>query len=700
MKKLSLLIVTLILALCVALPALAEADFTFDRTVRTVFEGQTLQLQLIRQNGALEEGTITYSSSAPKIGSVDENGLVTGHKKGEVTITATLKVGKRTYKGSITLTVQRAVTEVTVLEDEMVVFAPGDPVIETVMEPKEDSAEADFRVAVLQMGRDQSFRASLLPKDASDRHFTVTSSDPEVARAVGTTTLRPVAPGECVATIASTTNPEVFVQYRVLVTQPVKSVTLTAEKKRTGVGGTIEVIPEIKPADATITALEWSSDNTKVATVDENGIVTGVGKGTATIKARAADGTKRYGTIQITIAQQPTEIELNAYQISVPVGSYKNMSATVLPKNANNKEVVWSSSDESVAKINSYGRVTPVSRGTCVITCTSKEAPEVFVTANVEVTQPVTRVAFNEKEVTVNVGSSVRVYWSTTPADASDPSVTLKSNSEKIATVSQDGVIYGVKRGSATITATANDGSGKRGSITVNVLQPVEGVHMKNDTVNIDLEEPTTLTAVLEPADASNNRMTWTTTDRRIVTVSGNRNRPTVTGHAWGTATIIGTTEDGGYSTTATINVGNYDKALEITDLYLQDNRIKINVQNVSNMNITRFYYTVTAYDIYGQPLPCNTVGTNVFEGSYSWNTLYEGDSTTHGKFTFNGFVQPLATIGRVDMVITSYCTDNGYNRNIRPEKQRVVSYISPLMVTPEPVPELTPVPAPIGDAI
>ena len=266
------------------------------------------------------------------------------------------------------------------------------------------------------------------------------------------------------------------------------------------------------------------------------------------------------------------------------------------------------------------------------------------------------------------------MYWEISPANATVTDVSFSTNKESIATVSAGGLITAHKRGECYITVAAEDGSGKKARILVNVLQPVEGVHMKNDTLSVGVDESITATAELEPSDASNNRMTWHSADEHIATVKGSRNRPTITGQHWGTTTITGVTEDGGFTTTATVKVGNYDKALKITDLYLQNNLIKIVVNNESNMNITRFYYTIECYNWQDEPIACNVNGSHTFSGTYRY-TLGEGENTEHGKFTFEDFVQPEEEIARVTMRITGYRTDEGYSRTIREDRQVQVEF-------------------------
>ena len=692
MKRKIAVLLALLLA-CVTLPALAEqTTFALSKEYNKVFVDDTVQMALNR-TGEAAEGEVTYTSSNEKCATVDERGVVTGLSKGQVTITARLKTDKRTYKTSLTVTVAVKAAEISVTEDNLPLYDAEDPFVAPLLAPVEDADATAERlpVLVLRMGSQQALKTTVLPTNANDRTVVLSTTDENIVRAQGTT-LTPKAVGECDLTIASRQNPEVTKQYHLLVVQPVTKMQLTAAEKTTIVGGTLPLTVAYSPENASIKAVTWQSGNEKVATVDDSGVVTGVSKGTATIKATAADGSKRTATFQVTVQQQPEAITLKETGVVVNVGSYKTLTATVLPANNNDKTVTWVSSDEGVATVNAKGRVTPVAPGTCVITCRSKNFPAVSATATVEVHQLVTKITFADKDVSFNVGDTCQLFWQTAPANATNPALTFRSSNEKIATVNDDGVVTGLKRGSCTITATAADGSNKKATVKINVLQPVLGVHMENDTIRVGVGESYTGRAVLEPSDASNTAMSWTSADTSVATVKGSRNKPTVTGKRWGTTTITGVTQDGGYTTTATVNVGDYDKALKINDLYLSNNKIKITVNNESNMTVTRFSFIIECYDIYDAPLPCSENGAHTFYGSYSL-TLYQGESTEHGRFYFGNYVQPEAQIGRVVMRITGYSTDTGYSRDIRTDRQPVMEFCSSSFVgaTPSPVPVVTP---------
>lgn len=655
--------IVMLTVLCVSLlcgvTAMAEADrFQFEKTNLTVFEGNTLELSLIRQGNCAADGELTFVSGRENIATVDENGVVTGLTKGQSTITATLKTEKRTWKASVTVTVARAVTDIAVNETSLTLYDAADPLISHL------TGGAGDRVLLLRKGKQVSIRATLSPNDANNRRYTVASSDTDVVRVSGST-LTARGAGECIVTVASKSNPEVSVDYRVIVVTPVTGVTVTADTKTLFIGTTAQLTATVKPADASITGVKWESTNEKVAVVDEYGVVTGVGRGQATIRATAADGGGQRASVNVTVKQQPESITLSGLSGNIRVGGGVTLKATVLPNTTSDKAVVWSTSDASVATVSANGYVKGVRAGSCTITCQSKTFPEVYAQIDVTVYAPVTSITFNEKKPSVAVGRSIALSWTVKPQDATDSSVSFSTNKPDVVSVSDDGIVTGLKRGECYVYATANDGSGKKATIRVTVTQPVTGVTMKYTSQNVGLNKYTTNTAILEPANADNKKMQWTSQDERIATVSGNGLNPKVTGRAWGTTTIIGTTDDGSYVVTYTINVGSRKDALRITNLWAENNAAKIVVYNASNLTITKFYYTIYLYNAFGEPLVCNTDGRSFsFKGTYNF-TLAPGEATRHGQFSFGReYIKPYG-VGQVVMRINGYDIEGGEHYDI-----------------------------------
>ncbi len=657
-RLIPLLLTVMVLLGCMSPAALAENKFHFVKTVNTVFENETLQLELVREGDCAEEGTLTFKSSSKKIAAVDEFGVVTGLSKGQATISATLKGAKRSWTASITVTVARRVESIEVTGTKLNVYEAWDPIVADALDPTFPYPE--YPVLLMRVGVQQNITATCSPSTATNRRWQLSSSNQNIVRSSGTY-FTPKAPGECIVTVQSVQNPEVQMNYHALVVQPVTKVKITSDVKTIYVGESLVLNAETTPANATIKGVKWSSDRPDNASVDEYGIVTGNSKGSAVITAKAADGSGRYATFTVTVRQQPESISLNKTDITLKTGNYVTITPNVLPSTVNDKTVTWSTSDASVAKVSTSGRVTAVSPGTAIITCESKTHPEIYAQAVVSVYQPVTKVAFTDKNPYVAVGETIYLNWTVTPDTATDTSVTFSTNKTNVVSVGQDGSVTGLKRGECYVYATANDGSGKKATIKVEVVQPVEGVSIKNEEVSVGVDEKVTNTAVFYPEDASIKNMKWTVEDATIASVSGTGSKVTVTGRNWGETNVIGVTEDGSYVTTFKVSVGDEYKPLNIVKLHVEDgDTIRIQVYNESNLTITRFYYVIETYDAWGNPIVCNTDRrSNDFEGSYNY-TLEPGTATKHGRFSFGDeFTRP-GDIAMVVMRITAYRTDTG----------------------------------------
>ena len=482
---------------------------------------------------------------------------------------------------------------------------------------------------------------------------------------------------------------------QVSVIQEVTGLKFTNNKMEMSVGSTAYPQIEVSPANASNPAITFSSDNTKIATVDGNGLIQGISKGRTTIRASAADGSGKTASMTLNVVQLPESITLDKTKVTVNTSRSSTVKATVLPKTANDRNVTWESTNAAIAKVSKDGQITGVKAGTCQVICRAKADDTVTATVDVTVQQPVTKITPNAKSVSLNVRETAQIQWTVGPEDATNPAVTLTSNKTSVATVDENGVINGIKRGECTITIKAADGSNKSATVKVSVLQPVEGVYMKEGSVQTDVEDKVRLNAVLVPSDASNTKMIWHSMDETIATVSGTGTRPTVTGHRWGPVEIIGYTDDGGFSASAWVTVENYNTAIRATDLYLDNNTVKLALINVSNLTVSRVEFTVECYDIYNVPIACNVNGSNAFDGIYQY-TLREGESTRHGRFNFIDYMQPAGQIGRVLLTITAYRVQEGWRYDIPANKMKTIEYVSPAYIGEIPVEEPEPYEEPL----
>ncbi|OBR90771.1 N-acetylmuramoyl-L-alanine amidase LytC precursor [Clostridium ragsdalei P11] len=204
---------------------------------------------------------------------------------------------------------------------------------------------------------------------------------------------------------------------------PVTGVTLNKNSTTILAGNTERLIAAVDPSNVTNSDVTWSSDDSSVAKVDNNGLVTAVSKGTTTITVRTKDGGKTAecnvtvdggGTTPV-ISVPVTGVILNKNSTTILNGSIEQLTATVSPNDATDKDVTWSSSDSSVAKVNKNGLVTAVGEGTATITVKTEDGAktaECDVTVNESETpvQPAVKRLFGQSRIDTAIAIAKATY--------------------------------------------------------------------------------------------------------------------------------------------------------------------------------------------------------------------------------------------------------------------------------------------------
>ena len=678
MKKMIILL-TIAALVCLTFTAMAAGDgIAFDTSITAINEGDTLQTVLTRE-GAAAEGEITYTSSSPKTATVDENGLVTAVKKGPVVITAAVKVNNKNFKAQLKLNILRPVTGITVNTAKLPVYPAGDEKVASLLTVREDPEENELPVLLLPVKKKYALTVQVEPKDASDRNVSITSSDENVFTAVKSN-ISGIGTGEAILTAASVSNPDVADRYRVLVIQPVTKLTVETSVPTVTVGETITATAQFTPENASIRNVIWSGDGS-FAAVDGNGIVTGLKHGNGRIIATAADGSGIRANMNIKVVQNPESITLSASEITVAVGRNTPCRATVEPKDADDKKVIWSSSDENIATVDKTGRITGKAIGDCTITCTSEALDSVSATLTVHVVQPVVKLSFNSKTALVYLDETTQLDWTIEPDNATNKTLTFKSAKESIASVDENGVVTGVSSGKTTVTASTTDGSQRKASIAIHAGKHVTGVQMIRRHAYIDAGETATAGANIEPRDALNNNMTWESSNTYVVTASGNTNhKMKLTGINHGDAVVTGTTEDGGFQTSIKVTVGEFDKGVIFSGLHHDNTYFWLDVKNNSNFVITQVIASLAMYnatDGERTPLPINTrTGSNTVD--LVWNgTLRPGETTGKGGWQLRDFRLDMLDISDTCGTVTvyEYQIDNDWVKTIRTKNRTTRKY-------------------------
>lgn len=247
-----------------------------------------------------------------------------------------------------------------------------------------------------------------------------------------------------------------------------------------------------------------------------------------------------------------TGITLDQENISFSdIGASVQLTATILPTDADNQTVIWKSSDTSVATVKD-GKVTCTGYGTAIITATSEEG-EYVATCNVTATKKVvlpSSITLDRKEATIKVGEATTLKANVLPADADDKTIVWSSENSDIASVTNDGVVTGHKAGTTKIIVTTN-ANGLKDECILTVLQPATGITLDRQEISFaNIGETVQLTANVLPEDASNKNVSWASSDTKVAIVSNGK----VVCTGYGTAVISAITDDGGYMATCVIN--------------------------------------------------------------------------------------------------------------------------------------------------
>lgn len=240
-----------------------------------------------------------------------------------------------------------------------------------------------------------------------------------------------------------------------------------------------------------------------------------------------------------------TGISLNVNNKNLNINQTYKLIATVTPDVTTNKTVNWSSSNPSVVTVDSEGLVTAIAVGTAIITATTTDGTDLSASCEVTVSiVPVTHVQLNKTSLTLDIGD-VDTYQLTatiTPSNATYQTLVWSSSNPAVATVSDNGLVFLVSPGVATITATTTDGTNLSASCQVTVVKRIKNITLNESSLTLTLPETAQLTAIITPSDAVNQVLNWTSSNTSVATVDNNG---FITSKGVGTTTIKATTTDG-----------------------------------------------------------------------------------------------------------------------------------------------------------
>ena len=563
--------------------ALVES-ITLEPTSLVLVEGNSQQLTATVLPTFASTKDIEWSSSAPDIATVSATGLVTALKSGNCVITAAAVDGS-----GVTATCPVTVTE--------------NPVT---------SVTLNRSTATLKATETVQLSGSVLPANASNKNLVWTTSDENIATVSESGLVTAVAVGEVTITATSQSTPDISATCRVsVVPPPVASITLSQTSVSLKATETVSLTATVAPETATVKDVTWTSDNPKVATVDENGVITAVAVGEAVITATATDGSgvfntvkvqvepiyaesitivaegsttlrdgetvqlravfvpenttdKRVtwdagteinstidenglftagsvprlvgvvarsvgtpgvsGSIEINVVETPVEsVEITSEPLVLLPGESKEVTVSVNPSTATDKTITWSVSDESIIKLQKFDSsvavINAIAPGQAYLYAKASNGvnTSLMVTVN---TIPVSEIILSKQELRLNVSETYQFEANVLPANANNKAIRWESSNAEIGTVDETGFFTAIAPGETVITCYATDESGVSTQCQTVVIQPVTSIMLNEHKLELEKDKSIQLVATIEPVNATDKRVTWSSSEPEIVSVN------------------------------------------------------------------------------------------------------------------------------------------------------------------------------------
>ncbi len=319
-----------------------------------------------------------------------------------------------------------------------------------------------------------------------------------------------------------------FYKIRAIGAVEASSVSLDKTSLNLQVGDEASISATVYPANTTDKTVTWTSSDTSVATVDNNGHVTALKIGTTTIRATCDDVS---ATCAVTVVATPAaSVTLNKTEATLKATETVQLTATVAPETTTDKTVTWTSSDTSVATVDNNGLVTAVKVGTATITAicgTAKGTCAVTVVAT-----PAASVTLNKTEATLKATETVQLTATVAPETTTDKTVTWTSSDEYIAKIDANGLVTAVAVGKATITATTANRLKAECAITVEktdatgIIIDKEALGITGDNLEMRVGDVKTIFVKIEPETATDKSVTFESSNPGLPQSRSTRPKP------------------------------------------------------------------------------------------------------------------------------------------------------------------------------
>lgn len=423
-------------------------------------------------------------------------------------------------------------------------------------------------------GEEFQLQCAVTPANADNKDVIWSSSNDEIASVDQSGKVRALERGQVKIVATSKDNNSISDVCELTITQLATAIEIDRHEVHLAIGRHITLYADVSPRDVNKNRVEWEYSNYYVAGEIgfnyDDGSTTAEGrhKGTVKIIAKTCDGSNLSDTCEMTVWQPVTSVSLDKHECSMKIGETTTLRTSILPNDADNKDLVWRSSNESVATVEN-GVVTAHASGKARVRVTPADGSDHFDDCEITVFQPVIGVNVEPRTLTLkSIGATKQLTADVLPENADNRNVKWSSVNTSVCFVMDNGTVVAVSEGSSVVTATTVDGGFTDFCVVIVKLpvddkRPVTGIRLEQNSVTLSkIGETVKLKATVLPADADNPNIQWESSDRTVCLVI---NDGTVVAIGAGSAIITATTEDGGFSAQCVVVVKSAPTAITET---------------------------------------------------------------------------------------------------------------------------------------
>ena len=566
-------------------------------------------------------GSITWGSSNPEVATVDSAGNVTPVSSGSVIITATTRGSNvqaicavtvednKTYPTHISLDKTETTIGINATDELTATLTPSNAT-------EDDVTWTSDNTDVLTVDNGKLTAVDPDPSLGIVYPQTVTVTASVEGEPVGGVT--PVYTATCEVTVIN-----IYVD----------SITISQETATLYAGSSLTLDAYVLPLNASNPTITWGTSDATKATVVDGEVTTYYSSlvtypCTVVITATAGSQTSSC-TITLNSSVQLTSVNLNKTSASMSVGDTMTLVASTSPSNATNKTLKWTSSNTSVATVDSSGKITAVAAGNTVIKVSATDGSGYSASCNVSVsTVNVLIISLSSTSISLVEGNSATLTATVYPSNASQPELQWSSSNTSIATVDSTGKVTARNvTGYAIITASATDGSGKFAECVViaKAKVAVTGITLNYGTsLDLLLGDATTLVATVLPSTATNPTVTWTSSNTSVATIDSNG---VLTSVALGETTITATAD--GKSVTMTVTVTNSEYNYGVAANFRRRVNVRASASGLSKL--VGYAYVGDTFRILGKTGSWYYIQYNNTTKAYIWASYLNATKTTSG---------------------------------------------------------------------